>query len=71
LFDPHEQDANMSRTLSNTIKFIASGALLAGINSTFAHEGHGLQGSHWHATDLWGFVAIGVVLAIAIWHGRK
>ena len=61
----------MSRTLSNTIKFIASGALLTGINSTFAHEGHGLQGSHWHATDLWGFVAIGVVLAIAIWHGRK
>jgi len=44
---------------------------LTGINSTFAHEGHGLQGSHWHATDLWGFVAIGVVLAIAIWHGRK
>ena len=61
----------MLRTHSKTIKFIAICALTTGVSSAFAHEGHGLQGSHWHATDLWGFVAIGVVLAIAIWHGRK
>ncbi len=28
-----------------------------------AHDGHGLSGSHWHSTDVWGF---GVVVAIAI-----
>jgi hypothetical protein len=39
--------------------------------ATFAHEGHQLPGSHWHATDLWGFVAIGVLLAVATWQGRK
>ena len=43
--------------------------LLAGV--AHAHDGHGLLGSHWHATDLWGFVAMGVVLAVAVWHGRK
>jgi len=58
----------MSKT---AIKFIAATAAMAGASATFAHEGHGLQGSHWHATDLWGFVAIGLVLALAIWQGRK
>lgn len=55
----------------NAIKFIAATASMAGAGATFAHEGHGLHGSHWHATDLWGFVAIGLVLALAIWQGRK
>ena len=32
-----------------------------------AHDGHGLAGSHWHVTDAWGFVALGVGLAAAIW----
>jgi len=32
-----------------------------------AHDGHGLAGSHWHVTDVWGFVALGVGLAAAIW----
>jgi hypothetical protein len=40
-------------------------------SATWAHDGHSLQGSHWHATDLWGFVAMGLVLALAIWQGRK
>jgi len=40
-------------------------------SATWAHDGHSPQGSHWHATDLWGFVAMGVVLAVAVWHGRK
>jgi|WetSurMetagenome_2_1015567.scaffolds.fasta_scaffold2278954_2 hypothetical protein len=30
-----------------------------------AHEGHGLEGAHWHASDTWGFVALGVVLLVA------
>ena len=36
-----------------------------------AHEGHGLSDSHWHATDLWGFVALGVVAALAVWLRRR
>ena len=36
-----------------------------------AHEGHGLEGSHWHATDVWGFVALGALVAAALWFSRK
>jgi hypothetical protein len=36
-----------------------------------AHEGHGLSGGHWHATDLWGFVALGAVAALAVWLRRR
>ncbi len=61
----------MLRTFRKAIKFIAPSAYLMSASITSAHDGHGLQGSHWHATDLWGFVAIGVVLAVAIWQGRK
>ncbi len=35
--------------------------------SALAHEGHGLpEASHWHATDTWGFLGIGVALIVAI-----
>jgi hypothetical protein len=38
-----------------------------------AHEGHGIEGvSHWHATDVWGLMALATALAIGIWlSGRK
>jgi hypothetical protein len=36
----------------------------------FAHDGHGLQGSHWHATDVSGFVLVVVLGALAIWLSR-
>jgi hypothetical protein len=32
-----------------------------------AHDGHGLAGSHWHATDSWGFVAVALLVALAAW----
>ena len=35
-----------------------------------AHDGHGLAGSHWHATDVWGFVALGLGLAAAVWFSK-
>jgi hypothetical protein len=36
-----------------------------------AHEGHGLPGaSHWHATDAWGLLAVGALVALAIWLSR-
>ena len=38
-----------------------------------AHEGHGIEGvSHWHATDVWGLLALATALAFGIWlSGRK
>ena len=39
--------------------------------SAFAHEGHGLEGVHGHATDALGFVLAALVVAAMIWTGRK
>jgi hypothetical protein len=36
-----------------------------------AHDGHGLFGSHWHATDVLGFVGVAALLGLAIWMSRK
>jgi len=49
----------------------ASGLLMAA--SAHAHEGHGMPGSsHWHASDIWGFVIVGALAAAAFWwKGRK
>jgi ABC-type transport system involved in multi-copper enzyme maturation permease subunit len=34
------------------------------LNIAFAHDGHGqITSSHWHSTDVFGFVAIALVLA--------
>ena len=33
-----------------------------------AHEGHGIEGaSHYHASDVWGFVSIAVAAAVVWW----
>lgn len=48
----------------------AAAALLAGTMSAFAHDGHALDGSHWHASDVWGFVAVAAGAALAVWFGR-
>ena len=32
-----------------------------------AHDGHGLFGSHWHATDALGFVGVGLLVGLAVW----
>ncbi len=37
-----------------------------------AHEGHGIEGaSHYHATDVWGFLALVGVIAVIWWMGRN
>jgi hypothetical protein len=46
---------------------IATCAIFTGAGTAFAHDGHGLGGSHWHATDSWGFVAMLGVVALAVW----
>jgi hypothetical protein len=39
--------------------------------AVFAHDDHGLSGSHWHASDTWGFVTGGALLALAVWLSRR
>ncbi len=38
--------------------------------STWTHQGHGMEGSHWHATDIWGVLAAAAVTAL-FFHRRK
>jgi len=54
-------------------KLVATSAILTGASGAFAHDGHGFLGAHWHATDVWGFVALGAAVAVALWlsRGRK
>ena len=49
--------------------FLLSAASLSGF--AHAHDGHGLGGSHWHASDALGFVAVLVVVAAVWWARRK
>lgn len=49
------------------IKNIASSTLYIWAGAAFSHENHGISGAHWHATDVWGFVALGGVVALGIW----
>ena len=45
-------------------------AWLAAAGAAHAHNGHGLSGGHWHATDTLGWIAAACV-ALALWLGRK
>jgi hypothetical protein len=49
-------------------RFLAALSLAAG--SAVAHDGHGLEGAHWHATDTWGWLAIAAVVALGLWWRR-
>ncbi|MDZ7939128.1 MAG: hypothetical protein U5M53_12965 [Rhodoferax sp.] len=61
----------MRRAASTATLFIASCLTTTGASVAFAHDGHGLGGTHWHATDVWGFVVVGALSALAIWIARK
>jgi hypothetical protein len=54
-----------------TPKSIAILAMSAGAGAAFGHEGHLLSGTHWHATDAWGFVALAAMVALAIWFSNR
>ena len=56
--------------MKHAIFFIASLVSLLSAANVWAHEGHGLGGTHWHATDVLGFVAV-VALAALVWIKRK
>lgn len=57
--------------IPNTIKLIALCAASITANTAFSHENHGFTGPHWHASDVAGFAALGVLIALAIWLSRK
>jgi hypothetical protein len=62
----------MIRSHCNRITTLTAGALSA--VSVAAHDGHGGHGTHhWHATDVWGFIVLAVIVAgaIAWWRGRS
>lgn len=46
--------------------------LLSASSTAFAHDGHGLgAGSHWHASDAWGYLAFAAIVAVTLWAGRR
>ncbi len=52
-------------------KSLMATTLASAACAAHAHEGHGLFGSHWHATDALGFVAVAALVGFAIWISRK
>lgn len=53
-----------------SLRPLAALALLSASSLALAHDDHGLHGSHWHATDVLGFVAFGAAVAVALWLSR-
>jgi len=53
------------------IAFTLSLALSQLANNALAHDGHGLAGLHWHATDALGFVVAAALVAVAVYFGKK
>ncbi len=52
-------------------KLIVASAVLTRATDVFAHNGHGLSGSHWHASDTLGFVVVVALAVAAVWLSRK
>jgi len=52
-------------------RFFSALALVAAPALALAHEGHGPEGVHWHATDTWGFVVTAALVAAAVWFTRR
>lgn len=39
--------------------------------SAGAHDGHGLAGAHWHASDAFGYAVLGLAVVLAVWAARR
>lgn len=53
------------------LKTLVALSLLGSGSLALAHDGHGLGGTHWHASDAWGFVLIAALVGLAWWSSRK
>ena len=51
-------------------KFLLVTLINLSATATYAHNGHGLAGTHWHATDVLGFVAAALAVGVAVWLSR-
>ena len=49
---------------------LQAAALLLSAPAAWAHKGHGLAGSHWHASDAFGLLLVGGVAALVYWFTR-
>ncbi len=52
-------------------RFVSALALATLPALALAHDGHGAEGVHWHATDTWGFVVTAALAAAAVWFSRR
>ena len=53
------------------MKKISLATLLLAVSAgAFAHDGHGLAGSHWHATDTFGLLLVAGAAGLAWWFSR-
>ena len=52
------------------LQLLSAITLISTCSLALAHDNHGLLGSHWHATDVLGFVALGGAIAVALWLSR-
>jgi hypothetical protein len=54
-------------------KLVANFVIGTAVSPVLAHDGHGMSASigHWHATDVWGFVAVAAMVAVAVWWARR
>ncbi len=50
---------------------LAAAAWLAAAPLALAHDGHGLAGSHWHASEAGGLALVALLASIAIWLSRR
>ena len=62
-------------TVNSTMRLLHStrcaATLAAAAFPATAHDGHGLEGVHGHASDTWGFLLVATLVALAVWLGRK
>ena len=53
------------------MKTLTSFLLALAGTASHAHEGHGLHGSHWHASDTFGYAVLGLAVVLAVWAVRR
>jgi hypothetical protein len=52
------------------LKSAFAGALASASGMALAHDGHGMFGAHWHATDTVGLLLVGGIAALVFWFWR-
>lgn len=55
---------------SFAIKIIAIEVIITPARVLFAHDWHGFEGAHWHASDVFGFALLAVAIGVSLWFGR-